>query len=367
MPYYLNQTTRQLAYLPYEITAPAGWEIYNGQGYDYIVGADTVVVPDPAPQEEDSVTISNTCNCEVHKLMRYENSAIRNAVVHNYSYRPRGGWSLRSVKNDTFPYYLGVELETDNYSKGSTGKKLSMLSNRQAADLRRPKNLWVAKADASVTGPEFASHPATMTFWNKHRPQVKEMFESLLHAGFRSHDNDKCGMHVNISRSAFDDARHFNRFLTLLHNNVGWTLKMSQRSAASASHWASLEVYKDKSKRNADARRLTQKSPSGHHLNHGSSMRYCVINAPTWQPRFEFRLPRGTLRVDRFYKNLQWTVAMIEFTRKLNILHARPAQFAIWVEARKDEYPDLFNFMVEKKLAKRSWKTQGLDTLRATG
>ena len=277
-------------------------------------------------------------------MLRREPHKLKYGVVHNYSYKPRR-WSMKSVKDDPFNYHLGVELETDSYFTNPNRYAPSTpwydrqttvnsdVSGEMAADMRRPKNLWTAKTDSSVTGPEFVSHPATLTYWQKHKPQLKEMFEMLLHAGYRSHDNDKCGMHINISRNAFDGAEHLYRFMTLLHYSPAWSMRMSQRTRESALHWAPLEgsmsrakYRKDKCRQTFDAMRPWYRTTD----------KYSALNMPPAEEgRFEFRLPRGTLRVDRFLKNLEWTVAMIEYTRTSQVATSRPIPFMTYVMENK--------------------------------
>jgi hypothetical protein len=76
-----------------------------------------------------------------------------------------------------------------------------------------------------------------------------------------------------------------------------------------------------------------------------SQDRYCVLNASN-EGRIEFRLPRGTLRIDRFYAKLEWTAAMVEYTRDSGH-RIQVSAFMRWV-AESDEYPELMSFMREK-------------------
>lgn len=312
----------------------------------FVTSNDTLDPEDePIPKEEQFVPSPSTCGCESHKLLRRDGNKLRHAVIHEYSYRPRGSWKLKSVRNDPFDYYLGVELETDAHAMvptaGRDREDWSRVLPSMAADMRRPKNLWVPKHDGSVTGPEFASHPATLTYWQRYRKQLEEMFQMLLHAGYRSHDNDTCGMHVNISRTAFTDAGHLFRWLTLLHANPMWALRMSQRTRDSAAHWANVETFTDVQRRARACGRVFRNESTGYD-------RYTCLNAPYDEPRFEFRLPRGTLRIDRFFKNLEWTVGMIEYTRNTNVKEATPANFMSWAIDNESQYPDLVNFIAEK-------------------
>lgn len=283
---------------------------------------------------------SAACSCETCKFLRYEDSKLRGAVVHQYSYRPE--WRFRQLAGETPAYYLGVELET---SAGHAANN-RWVSNELAADMRLPKTLWVAKRDGSVSGPEFASHPATLAYWNSKRNDLSEMFKQLLHAGYRSHNGDTCGMHINISRSAFADKQHLFRFLTLIYDNPNQTLKLSQRTANSARSWAKLQPLRNPAERHAWTDQVGSGPTAGCHD------RYVALNAPWGQRRFELRIPRGTLRIDRFFKNLQWTVAAIEFTRTSTVHDARRfGRFAAYVAAHSEQYPDLLAFLQEKGLA----------------
>lgn len=310
-------------------------------------------------QRNDAVTdtVPPNCQCETCKLRRFEDSAIRDAVVHNYSYNPRR-WNLNAVRNDPFDYYLGVELETDNYRLDANGDRVrARVTNRQAVSMARPARLWLAKADGSVSGPEFVSHPATLTYWHSKADKLAEMFRMLVHGGMRSHDNNKAGMHISISKNAFEDQRHLFRFLTLIHGNAEWSLKMSQRTRSSAEQWASINYLADDAMREEEVIRIMpteeQRRTRGYYQL-GSSHRYQAINCPSGgihsAGRFEFRLPRGTLRLDRFFKNLEWTVAMIEYTRNTLVEHQKANLFMRWVLSKdqREQYPNLAKFLTER-------------------
>jgi hypothetical protein len=58
------------------------------------------------------------------------------------------------------------------------------------------------------------------------------------------------------------------------------------------------------------------------------------------------------LRLDRFYKNLEWTVGMVEYTRDNKVRGCSPAPFMQWVDANKAQYPNLDSFINEKFAAK---------------
>jgi len=228
---------------------------------------------------------------------------------------------------------MGVELETSRKSYNTD----VTLDNNIAVDLRRPKTMWFAKYDASVEGPEFVSHPATLTYWQKQAPKLQEMFRLLVHGGFRSHNGGAAGMHINISDDAFEDARHVHRFLTLLYANYEWVLVMSQRTHDQASQWATNRPFKL-----MQAWEMMQPS--------GGTDKYSVVHKPYGQHRYEFRMPRGTLRLDRFLKNLEWTAAMVAFTRITNEYTCLdPYHFTNFASTHQETYSNLLAFLTEKE------------------
>lgn len=343
------------------------------------------LITEPAATEEGlgEFQTRDECRCEACKIVNPvygDRTKLTPARVHNYSYKPRT-WNPKAAKDDPDLYFFGVELETDNYVSGGardrfgrmTYRQDSMVSNAYAAAMRNPKNLWLPKTDASVTGPEFVSHPATLKYWMQHRAALKKMFVMLLHAGFRSHDNDNAGMHINISKVAFDDADHLYKFITLVHFSPVWARRMAQRTQSSMEAWAKVDMGGNKQLRRelslwamktngidpylyvADIdgtsfwrHNQTVPNPAYTSLRRPYVDRYTAINIPEGESRMEFRLPRGTLRVDRFMKNLQWTHGMIEYTRTCGVAAARPAAFMDWAMDNKRKYPDLAAFLVER-------------------
>ena len=304
--------------------------------------------PDDDPDDEDSseddnieeavVHIPSDCSCESCKMRRFEGSKLRGAIVHGYSFKPHA-WRLMSARDDPFAYHMGVELETDS-TPASHGQ------NGLAADMRRPKGFWVAKSDGSVSGPEFASHPATLTWWHDHSSHLEEMFKMLVHAGYRSHDGGHAGMHVNISRTAFGSASHLYRFMYLIHYSARWSLLMSQRSSGQASQWAALDRWRT-------AQDIEYAAGVAYDEDRNDySQKYTSVHTPYREKRVEFRLPRGTLRLDRFMKNLEWTAGMVEFTRGSSRL-ATPEQFMEWARAPAaiGTYDNLVMFLDEKSVA----------------
>jgi hypothetical protein len=282
-------------------------------------------------------------DCPACRLKNGLDTSLRPSTIHDYSSTIPGGWTPQSIDNDRFHWYMGIELETDfDYSQGySNGDVL-----RRAANMRRPLRHWHAKHDGSVGGPEFASNPATITWWRRNQPAVAEMFRLLLHAGLRSYDGGKAGMHVNISKVAFDDWQHLFRFAHLIHIKPSWSTIMAQRTQEQVDHWSRFT--------NMGRTIKGWKDWASTHFNdrYSHTEKYSVLNIPSGGQRIEFRLPRGTLRIDRFMKNLEWTTAMIEYTRHLSSEQgADPVSFMKQVTQVSSEYPNLYGFINERASA----------------
>lgn len=329
--------------------------------------------------------IPSLCPCRPCRAKRGENVTLYEDEVHSYSACPPDGWQGQHLDHEMIgrlppdrragwfvdrrtgheeyrealrfegpvirPFYLGVELETTDTQSppreqyNGRGEYIGSdengyVTNEQAAAMARPEEFWLPKHDGSVSGPEFASQPASLAWWHAHLPDLDEMFRDLLHAGYRSHEGDEAGMHINISRTAFADRDHLARFCELVYVNTTWALKMSQRTAESANEWAKLIPLKDRRRRE---QWVTEAWDNGNNM-HG---RYTALNVPDME-RFEFRLPRGTLRLDRFMMKLEWTHGMIEYTRDAGNKPTPPA-FMAWVLRHKaEEYPYLNLYIIEK-------------------
>lgn len=298
-------------------------------------------VADPGKSMADRET---QCACEPCKAKRGDPHNLVSAAAAYHSYKPPV-WRRHRVSGDQFPYFMGVELETQMKTRLVRRRAIhdpydidhyepDAISYAFATGLARPDRFWIAKQDSSVTGPEFASHPATLPFWHSIKSQLTEMFDLLIHAGYRSHNGAAAGMHVNLSRNAFDDASHLGRFLDFLWMNSHWSQVISQRNDEQL-QWCRIRHYSED-----DANNMFEGDIE-------VTDKYDVLNAPYGERRFEFRLPRGTLRLDRFMKNVEWASAMVAYTRDES-RDLMPTSFLGWATPLVARYPNLISFLDEK-------------------
>lgn len=347
------------------------------------------------PEEQPSLADMAACDCPTCERKRGLASSIHSGVIHSYSSQPRGGWSPRrtpaELAEGRMAPTFGVELETavanpfygvpdlagqpqrpnvydyaDRYSdpayvaaaeaynaaygewttrnrahhrrEAARIEAIGNLTAEEAVSVASPRGLWHAKHDGSVSGPEFASQPATLAFWRSQRNALSGMCKALLHGGVRSHDGDTCGLHVNVGNDAFGDADHLYRFATLMVVNPRWTTRMAQRTHDSIQHWSRFTPLADAATRRAWAAEVVRRGSA-------YQERYSVLNAQN-PGRIEVRVPRGTLRVDRFYAKLEWIASLIEYTRDAS----RPVRISDYMRwaVGTGEYPELARYFGER-------------------
>jgi hypothetical protein len=239
--------------------------------------------------------------------------------------------------NDAYGAYI---VRNDQHTQRERRRRTEQgnLTAAEAISLAAPRGLWHPKQDGSCSGPEFASHPATLAYWRAQRSHIAGMLKALVHGGMRSHDSGQCGLHVNIGTDAFGDAEHLYRFASLVVANPRWATRMAQRTHEQVSHWARIAPLTNDAERRDWAESVFR-------YGYASQDRYWVLNASN-SGRIEFRLPRGTLRVDRFLAKVEWVAAMVEYTRDPNNA-VQVTAFLHWAE-RSGDYPALVAFARER-------------------
>lgn len=256
-------------------------------------------------------------------------------TIHGYGSQPSGGWRPRRVgEADATAPTFGVELETQRLP----GRDVTRLTGEEAAHVAQPRGHWYPTADGSVDGPEFASQPATLDYWRSIAGPVGSFMRTLIHGGLRAHDGAySCSMHVNIGADAFDGAEHLARFIRVATMNPRFSTRMAQRTHRQVAQWARFDVYPDMDActRHASSFMRYGESDTGHGA---------AVNLEN-RGRVEFRVPRGTLRLDRFMAKLEWVAAMVEYSRTATRVSV--GGFVAWVMARPSDFPEFVAMMGE--------------------
>ena len=241
--------------------------------------------------------------------------------VHSYSYKPNPNFFGNSN------YYLGIELEVedknDNYAEGAE------IAFNAMNPSRNKKFRGYLKSDGSLTrGFEIVSHPHTLKEFQDNFPW--EMLTKLKQLQFRSWNTTTCGLHVHVSRTAFDDDNHQLRFIKLIYDNE----RQVSRIAGRTSNYASF----------SDKGRLIPKVK----YKNQSNGRYSAVNVEN-DATLEVRVFRGSLHIPRVLSAIEFVDSVVQYTKGLKITPKdKPlswVRYVGFISANSDKYPNLFDIV----------------------
>jgi hypothetical protein len=208
-------------------------------------------------------------------------------LINSYSYKPA---AIFKGKGDT---YFGIELEVER--DGSDTSKDDMASEIKDDD-------WYFKQDGSLNdGFEIITHPMSFDYIISRQDDLKSMLSKLSSSGYKSYDKKTCGMHIHISKKGFG-TWHLLRFMKFFQDNATFVTAISQRTKDQLDKWASIE---DESEETL----LYKAKKKG-----GNMKRYVAINLQN-SYTVELRLFRGTLNPSSFFKNIEFTQALFNFSK----------------------------------------------------
>jgi hypothetical protein len=229
-----------------------------------------------------------------------------NCGIHEYNYKPRPKFFGKGK------LFYGVELEVNAERHRA----------RTVYDLLGDDRVYI-KHDSSIKGEgfEIVTMPHTLTaqrelwkgFFN-HRPR-----------GMTSYEGGSCGMHVHVSRDALTRLQ-IHKMVVFLNNtlNKQFVVSIAQRSS---NGYSALKAEKTITSRSGD--------------------RYEALNLENHKT-VEFRIFRGTVRGDRFFKNLEFVDALIHWVNEVNYNDLGYKGFCDYVQKHRKAYKFLHAYLVEK-------------------
>ena len=195
-------------------------------------------------------------------------------------------------KNNNVPY-LGVELEIDKGRDNNECAKYSLSCF--------PNNFIYFEYDGSLnSGFENITQPATLDYHYGEKNNYEKMFKNAIEMGYRSHDTNTCGFHVHFNRNFYDDNEelYVTRLLYLVEKFWDELVKFSRRDIDSLNRWA--KKYDD-----TPENIVNEWKRDSWKLD-----RYQAVNL-TNDNTIEFRMFRGTLKLNTFIATLQLCNTMI--------------------------------------------------------
>ena len=257
----------------------------------------------------------------------YHDEVDKSRSIHDYGYKPEPIFYGDSCR------YFGVELEIDGAGKDSdNADELLAVGNRN-------DEFIYIKSDGSLDdGMEIVSHPASLDYHKQY--QWDEIMKKAISLGYRSHQTSTCGLHVHVNRDCLGDSREeqdevISRILYFVEHHWNELLKFSRRSEYAMNRWASRYGYEN------SARAILDKAKKG---NNG---RYAAVNLMNYST-IEFRLFRGTLKLNTFMATLELIDAIIDVALNYSEDGLHKLSWSEFVATLSE--PELIAYLKEKRL-----------------
>jgi len=265
-------------------------------------------------------------------LGKYENH-----LLFHYDYKPKPIFCKMSFEKN--PLFLGIELEveanddTDEYydDEDDDSNSDGYLQD-YAYGIMKSYPCYI-KYDGSLNnhGMEIVTHPQSVKY-HKRIFKWKQLLETLKADGFTSYKNNRCGLHIHISKKWFKP-EDFLKFNIFFDKNFSVMKRFSKRTKTNYCN-----------KVNAEETRRISKDKKKAQLEEWYDHYRCVyFGNPT---TIELRIFRGTLDIDRFNATLDITEALAYFVKSYSLV--------FFIKATKKQL--WFSFLAFMKQSKKYHK-----------
>lgn len=255
-------------------------------------------------------------------------------VIHDYYYKPEPifyGVSDGRARNNRF---FGVELEIDgNGEDTDSANGIIDIANSAFEHI-------YCKHDGSLNyGFEIVTHPMTLDYHLNKMPWAG-ITQKALDLGYRSHNTSTCGLHVHVSRAAlgenYDEQEEtIAKILFFVEKHWNEILRFSRRSEDAMNHWAARYGYE---KTGMDILKKAKR---------GSNGRYAAVNLQN-SYTIEFRLFRGTLKLNTIYATLQFVDRVIDIAMNFSETDIDRMSWSEFVQGINE--PELIKYLKERNL-----------------
>lgn len=253
-------------------------------------------------------------------------------MMHEHDYVPEDGYK----KHGKGEVFYGIELETDNYNEIRKAiRGLTSLSNGE-------EDYFMMKDGSLDNGIEITFNPRSLPSWHGYKNKLVDIIDVVLENGGRSFEASTCGLHVHRSKTDLSEI-DILKIITFLVRFKNENCKIAQRCSNYASFYYTEDVggggnlkfiYKDKNMLNYE--------------------KYVVLNLQH-SDSIEFRLFKGTLKIDIIYSYLEFCDAVVSFVKTCSLvflINGDPQRvwkkFANYVCANK--YKTLKEYLKRKEL-----------------
>lgn len=228
-------------------------------------------------------------------------------LIHEYGFKPIPIFKSddgRGFVNSNL--YLGVELEIDN------GDDRYVCAEKILA----ASPMVYCKSDGSlVKGVEIVSHPATLGY-HMNDLNWRGIMRACRSEHFVSHNTRTCGLHVHVGRRFFGESQaeqdlHIAKVVMLVNRFYdSHVVPFSRRKTFSyCAKGTALGVTKDDSSEVISYKLRRKREGEG---------RMVAVNLQNTST-IEFRIFRGTLKLETFFAALQFVDAICRFAKRISI------------------------------------------------
>ncbi len=252
--------------------------------------------------------------------------------IHVYTYTPEQ-LIFRAVDGEppTDAYY-GVELEAEGDDNDAA-----------AAEVAGDESFLYCKYDGSVEGFETVSHPMTLRFHTETQ-LWDDVCRTLKNHGYRSHDAEgSCGLHVHISRKAFNaDNAAVENMVLFCERHFREVLKFSRRTRDHLAQWAA-RYFTDYEMDDLTASNALDKV--GYKLD--CANRYRMVNVQNCAT-VELRMFRGTLNPSTIKASIQFCAALLDISNTRSTAEILELSFQTLMAPYAERYSELKEYMVAR-------------------
>lgn len=194
--------------------------------------------------------------------------------------------------------YFGTEVETvgDEYNKWC---------------IQGHQDLWHLEYDGSLSegGFEMISQPMTWNYVQAHKDEIAAIFQKLQDAGQESENSDCCGLHVHVSRVAFNSDKAVERAIALVHR-LDSEFKAYSRRDGEYSYCQFFHL-----KNNFKWNDVKHIKTDGHNvaINCGNIGEYD-------KDTVEFRFFKGTLDIDKYMAAIEMVKRIVEVSNSNKLI-----------------------------------------------
>lgn len=277
--------------------------------------------------------LMKTGNLNICNVCVFSTADFHKIHTHSYSYKPEFRMYKKSVTDTSIP--LGIELEVLNKRV-----KKSVLTSYISTKINTKNSIFYFKDDSSIENLgngiygesfELVSHPMTYNYIKDNKDTILSIME-LKQYGCTSFRANTCGMHIHMDSSYFQ-ASHLYRFLKMIYDNDDFTYLVSDRNDREwFDRYCSMDPPFDL--KVAASHKRNSSDQQSRHVAVNMSSGYTV----------EVRIFKGTLNYTRFMKNIEFCVAMYEYTK--NTRECSVEGFKQWLVTT--DYRYLVEFLAKK-------------------